>query len=46
MQEYDSKNVCKVCGSTLVFHAQGETEWETCPDGHEQPNEVNNHATK
>jgi hypothetical protein len=35
MQEYDSKNVCPVCGATLIFHAQGETEWETCPNGQE-----------
>lgn len=39
MQEYDSKNTCKICGMTLIFHASDAGEWETCPDGHEQPEE-------
>ncbi len=38
-QEYDSKNTCPVCGAALIFHAEGESEWETCPYGHEQPEE-------
>ncbi len=38
-QEYDSENTCPVCGATLIFHAIGVSEWETCPDGHEQPEE-------